>query len=391
MTLQEVRASGTVYTSETMAFGSDAQVGDTQLPFWPSKITVDSGERTESRLITFEGIAESQPSEGEAIVASINGTTVGAGEVDYSGQIDGGKLLVEAYDATRRLRQTRITEEYESTPITGVIADICNQANVYYNDAIGDIAGEGGGGTIQPHTVKYRDEPALNIIEEETKLLDAVWWVNEFNQLTVATTDQLKPGGEAELPAHQLQNVTKADHVLQLEPYDGFVVYGGAPEGDGVYNHSTQVIVGKAGNTEPGNNYRINYHTDNTISSVDEAERVARKAYQEMLRGYVGGKITVVGRPDIQPLNSVVAPEWVGGGSEYIVGKVTHTVDDNGYLTEIETAGLVSDLHDIPSSASVESPTQTGDTGTEDGGDGEENTDGGGQDTDTGGTGGSGQ
>jgi uncharacterized protein len=76
--------------------------------------------------------------------------------------------------------------------------------------------------------------------------------------------------------------------------------------------------------------------SDASVSSVQEAQRLADELLAEQQRSLITGSGTSVGHPDIR-VGTTLALQGLGRFSrEYVVEQVTHTVSDSGYQTTFQ-------------------------------------------------------
>lgn len=80
------------------------------------------------------------------------------------------------------------------------------------------------------------------------------------------------------------------------------------------------------------------------IQTQAEADSVAKEIINKLQKQQAEGKITVVGFPEVRPLDAVVMPDselQPMGGTRYAVEKVIHNINpSDGFITDIHVGGL---------------------------------------------------
>ena len=218
---------------------------------------------------------------------------------------------------------------------------------------------------------KERKIRISDALERVKKLTNSEYWFDRYGTFHF---------GVPEPTGHKLRFITDASAGKTTPPYRSVIVLGEGVASEDGYSRSAmnpeEAIVVKAkvaeGTDDEGDvSYTaitVDSETDlpeptftyrsAEISADQEAELVAENICSDLGEQYADGKVTVVGFPEISPLDPIIMPphetedgELVGGkmgNAKYGVYKVVHKINgEDGFLTDIHVSGL----GDIPRSA----------------------------------------
>lgn len=116
-------------------------------------------------------------------------------------------------------------------------------------------------------------------------------------------------------------------------------------------------------------------YRNNELSTVEQAKSAAEDVVKDLAKQQEQGKITVVGFPEVTPLDAIVMPQAQDedlpnyqenmpmGGNRYAVYKVVHRLNDSdGFKTIIHIAGLTGSARvAVPADGAVAKITDRGD------------------------------
>lgn len=292
---------------------------------------------------------------------AVNGTPIGGGVVDDIAVDEEGAVSITAFDGVRKLLQASITVSFQDEVITTAIERVFAAANIpaieddpsftaarprYRIDAIEtEIANrlENSQAGVAPFQVNREFTDAGCVTALNTLLRDVNW----FFYTDPANVINIEPTLPSE--GFDVRYITQTSAGKQTPPYQRVVVTGGrnATADEGSHMIGRDPVVGTAGEGEP-----VFRTTDHSITTQENADLAAKDILQELQRQQATGSVTVVGRPDIRPLDSVTLPDHLGGES-YAVGSITHTINNtDGFITKIGCEGLLD--------AGTTSGTETG-------------------------------
>lgn len=195
---------------------------------------------------------------------------------------------------------------------------------------------------------------ALNRAREETK---SEWWFDREGKFHF---------GVPEPTAHKLQFITDADAGKTTPPYQSVRVIGsGAASQEGWARNSMNMedpitIEARIDTLESKDESVANFgetrepiftYRNAEISTQQQARNTAEKIINDLAEQQGDGKITVVGFPEVEPLDAVEMPPHGSvstdlggqpmGGARYGVYKVVHRLNNSdGFVTIIHCAGL---------------------------------------------------
>ena len=336
-----------------------ARVYAPQLEFVVEKLRWESSRYNEAAALEVTGkpvdVAK-LPKIGVKVVADINGTRIGAGEVDDARWTEEEKVKIAAYDAVRPLKRTTLSSSYADATAVAVARDAFNKAGVDFEiadeldyesqlrdrldenqpDAVGtgdDTEETGAGEQTLLVTKHFNEEPCSQAIEQVARWLRAVWYVDGTN--TVHLTRDPNPQDL------QLHNVLKFDAGTQ-QSYEKVEVVGAARKIDG--NDSVRQMLSKATiraiagnvNAPPRHTKRIERPN---ITSMKVAQNVADSLLEEYQRRRSSGPIELVGDERVRVFDGVTLPQKRDfdnlNGQSFIASSATQTIDDQGFKTTI--------------------------------------------------------
>lgn len=306
---------------------------------------------------------ESDPDNLDPVMLEINGERVFTGRVqtvkteNQRGRVDVNNELVyqvKVFNDLVRTKTENVTLSItNSTPLSSVVGEVCEQAGVEYeinlewyteqrDSANGRLAA-----IDYPISIEETDTPASKVLDKLAKWSNADWWFDVNNVLQFGIPDS---------KIRRLQYVKKDSNFGQIEPpYRGVKVTGDSvvsqygrsishipgyepatAERAIVFNEATQTWRIVKGET----NAPVFTYKDKGIKQTKTAELVADNFARELLRQVKGGKVTIVGRQDISERDVIELPDQIGG-DYYYVGKVNHKMGSSGYETVITCEGAV--------------------------------------------------
>lgn len=323
--------------------------------------------RSAGETVTEEGriINETEgiPVPETSLLVSINGTRIGSGTVDDIAPDGEGLVTVTAFDGVRKLLQNSMTVSFQEEAATDVFRAVFEYAGIPSSeDDPGSITGRPVYRIDVDDNIditrEFTSTPCAEIMNVIARDANWYWYADEQNVINV----------RAGLPSERfdLEYVTESSAGKQTPPWQTVVVTGGrdeyarfvasdadsapAPEEDGGDDSDTSndntgrsphmlgrdPVRGVAGEGTP-----VFEHHDQSITTQANAQNVAEGILEEFLRQQATGTVTVVGDPEIQPLDAIRMPPDLGG-AEYVAGNVSHRVNTSeGYLTEIGCEGLI--------------------------------------------------
>jgi hypothetical protein len=102
---------------------------------------------------------------------------------------------------------------------------------------------------------------------------------------------------------------------------------------------SAQPVIAEAGDGQPTFLFK-----DNSIQTQSQANNVARQLLRRLQKQQQGGQATIVGRPEIRPLDRVSFPESQGGET-FVVSNIEHTISaTDGFQSRLSLGGTIGDI-----------------------------------------------
>lgn len=106
------------------------------------------------------------------------------------------------------------------------------------------------------------------------------------------------------------------------------------------------------------------------VSNDEQAESVVQKVAEDLAEQQADGTVTVVGFPEVVPLDGILMPQSINpekenynenqpmGGRAYNVYKVIHRLNaDDGFVTKIHVAGVVGVTRTVVSNTDTSGPS----------------------------------
>lgn len=228
------------------------------------------------------------------------------------------------------------------------------------------ISGDGGiysagfDTTIEFDKYRVSVKDALQKAKEWTK---SEWWFDKEGTFHFGVPEPSK---------HALRYITDASAGKVTPPYQSIRVIGsGSASQEGrartsmniedkiVFEAELAIDEDKRGQTVPNKNPSGELpeptfeYRNLEISNDAQAENVIDKIAEELIEQEASGTVTVVGFPEVVPLDGIVMPQADNpdaenyspnqpmGGATYNVYKVTHFLNsEDGFITQIEVAGV---------------------------------------------------
>jgi len=235
----------------------------------------------------------------------------------------------------------------------------------------GGVTRTGPGGSVtgaidQQITFPKNEMKVKRILDLVAESTDSTYWFDKEGVFHFGVPDPTK---------HILHLITEASDGMTTGPYQSVKVIGSDVVSEDGWNRESSIpeerivkkyVVARNSNTsalqaipleeseasempEPVFEYR-----NAQITTEAQADNVASKVAKDLAKQQADGKITVVGFPEVVPLDAIQMPQASDdskdnyypnqpmGGYSYGVYKVKHKLNgSNGFITEITPAGLV--------------------------------------------------
>jgi hypothetical protein len=263
---------------------------------------------------------------GASAELRVQDETVHAGTVQKSEPGTGDRQRVTSFDVSHQLKQTILSINFDT-----ISADIAFQRVADAVDVDLDIRF-----LVTPFesiTTTFKEKQADQIIAKLTKLTDTISFVNSENELVIADPENAGAGFE-------LTQVIDVSAGVRRPQYQSVQVIGNtatAERGlDARHLISSQPILAEAGEGQPSFIFE-----DDSIASQQQAVNVAESLLRKLKKQQRGGFVSVVGRPEIRPFDSVTLPP-AQGGQTFLVARVEHTISDtDGFRTRLSLGGSI--------------------------------------------------
>jgi hypothetical protein len=274
---------------------------------------------------------------GATLTIRINDTLVFTGTVEKSEPGIGNRRRVTAFDTVHQLKQTFLNVTFDNAEPARAIAEVAGKTDV-------DVAFEPPPERPGRITQSFNDSRADVVIDELTKKTDAVTRVSPDGTLLVARPNQLQR------ETHLLSRIIDATAGSRRPQYESVQVVGNTSISDSENDvggelrqqrHliSAQPIIAEAGDGQPTFLFK-----DNSIQTQRQANNVAGQLLRRLQKQQQGGQTTIVGRPDIRPLDRVTIPESQGGGT-FLVSNIEHTISaTDGFQSRLSLGGTIGDI-----------------------------------------------
>jgi hypothetical protein len=274
---------------------------------------------------------------GATLTIRVNDTLIFTGTIEKSEPGIGDRRRVTAFDAVHQLKQTFLSVTFDNAEPGRAIAEVVRQTDV---DVAFEPPPERPGRIAQ----SFNDSRADVIIDELTKKTDAVTRVTPDGTLLIARPNQLQR------TEHSLSGVIDVTAGARRQQYASVQVVGNTSISDSENDvggelrqqrHliSAQPIIAEAGDGQPAFLFK-----DNSIQTQSQANNVAKQLFRRLRKQQQGGQATVVGRPEIRPLDRVTIPESQGGGT-FLVSNIEHTISaTDGFQSRLSLGGTIGDI-----------------------------------------------
>lgn len=310
---------------------------------------------------SYEGIAyvpAQQPfePEGESSGGSLMNEYISLGQPEYTYRDMYGEQAGTVYevqtikgaDLAQQIVDELEIEEYEIELVDGGIT----------------IGGEEGEDTFAYNRTLYFHDSLITVKEALTKLrefCEAEWWFDKEGVFHIGVPRPTK---------HELKFITDADAGKTTPPYQGVRVVGsGAASTEGFSRANMEIedkivveaeIAVEEETGDPianiGELGKPTFEYQNLeISTIDQAKGTAKKLVEDLAEQQSDGTVTVVGFPEVVPMDGIVMPNGEDGdyppddirngqpmgGLGYGVYKVVHRLNSgDGFITKIHCAGV---------------------------------------------------
>jgi hypothetical protein len=274
---------------------------------------------------------------GATLTIRINGTVIFTGTIEKSEPGVGDRQRITAFDTVHQLKQSFLSVSFDNAEPARAIAEVARQTEA-------DIAFEPPPERPGRITQSFDDARADVIIDELSKKTDVVTRVGADGELLAARPNQLQR------ETHSLTRIIDATGGSRRPQYESVQVIGNTSisdsNGDVVselrqQRHliSAQPVIAEAGSGEPTFLFE-----DNSIQTQAQADNVARQLFRRLQKQQQGGQATIVGRPEIRPLDRVSFPE-AQGGETFLVSNIEHTISaTDGFQSRLSLGGTIGDV-----------------------------------------------
>jgi hypothetical protein len=195
---------------------------------------------------------------------------------------------------------------------------------------------------------KIKVSKALEDIETKT---NSTWW---FDKDGIFHIGAARPGNP--IQSYNLQFITNTSAGTATPPWQSVQVIGnGVVSEDGwakANMNTTEVLTSTQGLADDENRDTeqladpVYTYRNLEIQTQAEADATAQKIIEEFNSQSSEGKVTVVGFPEIRPLDAIQMPNSADqpmGGARYAVKKVIHKINpSDGFVSVIHTGGATS-------------------------------------------------
>lgn len=347
------------------------------------------------------------PANNAAVALYIAGEPLLVGNLEESGRGGEKRIHFAGYGPVRKLQQTTITRRYRNASPRSVLEDAFNAADVTVLFQLTDADDpqlpaeetdpEGGDVNLGNEAQRaiaidrdYSEATCVEVIDDVCAAAGLIWKPTRDGVFQVMSPELAHGNFFGALKEVQLDGILPAtDPWFSFPPFEGVFIRGApvsqrAEAGTGSYVVSEEPIksvITKPG-VEPGEASPVFKPAPNpAITSQAICDNVARKYYKEVIQKQeAGGTIFTVmdsKTVTIEPLDSVIMPESMGGES-YLVDSVEHHLTSDGGRTIIDVGGILDDnavpdpVHpgDAPVNDTRQNSGGGGGGGGQDGGDG---------------------
>jgi hypothetical protein len=274
---------------------------------------------------------------GARFTIRINGTLIFTGTIEKSEPGIGDRRRSTAFDTVHQLKQTFLSVTFDNAEPARAVAEVAEQTDA-------DVAFEPPPERPGRVTQSFNDSRADVIIDELTKKTDAVTRVSPDGTLLIARPNQLQR------ETHSLSRIIDVTAGARRPQYASVQVVGNTSISDSENDAggelrqqrhliSAQPIIAEVGDGQPTFLFK-----DNSIQTQSQANNVARQLFRRLQKQQQGGQTTIVGRPEIRPLDRVTIPEPQGGGT-FLVSNIEHSVSaTDGFQSRLSLAGTIGEI-----------------------------------------------
>lgn len=297
---------------------------------------------------------EDEPSHNDPAQVWINGVKIFEGWVNQVKYKEDGSfelmLLNDLFYTKNRNVTLSITDE--QTPLSDVVATICEEVGVDYNVDLTWETQDDDGNAVDFNTqIEETESKASKVLDKLAKKSNSDWWFDNNNVLQFGL-----PNSEV----HEVEYIINSDAADKLPPYRGVVVVGDSSVSEYGWNASKLesqfpliTSIGIAFDEGKGEWFFVDKALepsftlkDKQIRTKKEAEFTANKLAEELLKQVKSGTVEFVATQrnndaEIDALDIIEVPDYFGG-EKYFVGRINHSVSSSdGYTITVECEGLV--------------------------------------------------
>jgi hypothetical protein len=268
-------------------------------------------------------------SAGDELSVSVQNERLHTGTVTKTESGVGDRIRVTSFDALHQLKQTFISETFDRESASVAIRSIADTAGISVNASAPVLT--------RTISTSFKDVRADAALEKITKLTDTILFVNTKNTVVIGSAAEL--AFDLKIGARRpLSRLIETSAGARRPQYQSVQVIGNTPTSkrgrEARHLISSQPVLSQAGEGQPSFIFE-----DDSITSQEQANSVARSLLRRLTEQQQGGFAVVVGRPRIRPFDTVVFPEQQGG-STFLVSGVEHTISErSGFTTRLELGG----------------------------------------------------
>lgn len=269
-------------------------------------------------------------SPGDELTVSIQDTVVHTGTVTKTESGVDARVRITSFDALHRLKQTFISETFAELPASVAVGAIADAVGVQIETPAEAL-------NQRRISTSFKDTRADVALDKIAKLADAILFVTTANTVVIKPTPEQGSGLSAG-SERSLSQIIESSAGARRPQYQSVQVIGNSPTSnrglEARHLIASQPVLAQAGEGQPSFIFE-----DDTISSQEQANSVARSLLRRLTEQQQGGFAVVVGRPGIRPLDTVVFPEQQGGAT-FLVSGIEHVISDRqGFTSRIELGG----------------------------------------------------
>lgn len=244
------------------------------------------------------------------------------------------------------------------------------------------VEGENGSYTGGYERTMYFSESFIKVsdaLDRARESTESEWWFDKEGVFHFGVPRPTK---------HALQFITDSSAGKTTPPYQSIRLIGSGAASQEGYSRATMNIEDKIvlerniAETEGGEITVVEPDEDEDpksptfeyrnleVSNDEQAESVVQKVAEDLAEQQADGKVTVVGFPEVLPLDGILMPQSVNpdaenynekqpmGGRAYNVYKVVHKLNSSdGFVTDIHVAGVVGVTRTVVSPTDTSGPS----------------------------------